>query len=367
MFIRWIYKSLRTPVADWVLAFLIIAVLALSLAKPVSAAAGSEAVIPAIEIIAVKADESVTIRGHNFPVDVNFTVRMDVAGNMAVDGIVVTEMNSGKGGSFEATYRIPAELRGKKTIAIRLESTRGYYAYDWFNNQTKGSTSGGSTSNPVPATGGKPYLNVVGVKQNESVTVEAFNLPAYTDFRVRVGPFYTFSKDYVQVTTVRSGAAGSSLKFTVNLPDVVKDVDLVTIRMDGSGRYAYNAFHNVTSGSSGTVSPTPAPVTGKFQVVSVSPTVALPKGTDFDAVWTIKNTSGKTWELSTIDYRYVSGTKMNHVGDRYDLNQVVKPGETVKVIVDMTAPNTAGWYTANWELVEGSTVLGSLTVTVRVK
>ena len=40
-----------------------------------------------------------------------------------------------------------------------------------------------------------------------------------------------------------------------------------------------------------------------------------------------------------------------------DLRQTVKPGEKIKVIVDMRAPATKGTYTENWALVQGSKTL----------
>lgn len=335
------------------LAVLILAVLALALPRPVSAA------VPSIEIVSVKADQSVTIRGVNFPVNVNFSVRMDVAGNLAIDGIVVKEFNSGSGGAFQATYTIPAELRGVKTIAIRLESASGYFAYNWFNNRT--AETDPADDDVIPVTGEKPYIRFSGVKQNEAVTVEAFNFPANVNFSVRVGPYYTFFRDYVVVTTINSGAGGS-FKFTLNLPAVVKDVELVTVRLDGGGRYAFNAFKNVDGGT------VTVPVTGgACQVISVTPGTAMPTGADFDAVWTVKNTGTRAWDLSSVDYKFAGGSKLHTRADRYDLPQTVKPGETARIIVDMRSPSTAGLYTTSWALVEGSQTLCNLSLSLRVR
>jgi hypothetical protein len=357
---RLVSKSLNAPVRLMMIVMLL-AVLVLSL--PGRVFASGEAVIPGFDILAAKADESVTIRTNNFPADVKFTVRMDVAGNAAVNGIVVGETNSGKGGSFDATYQIPAELKGAKTIAIRLESDRGYYSYNWFNNRTFGSTTGGNTGTNNPPTSTKPYLNITGVKKNESVTVKAFNLPANTTFRVRVGPFSSFFRDYVEVTTINSGSTGN-VEFTVNLPQVVRNVEMVTIRIDGGGRYAYNAFKNVDGG---TVTTPTQPTTSRCQVTSVSPSVPLNKGQDFDGKWTIKNTSNQNWEMSAVDYKFVGGTKMHTQADAFDLPQTVKPGESITIVVDMLAPSTAGSYSTTWALVQGSTTLCNLNLNVRVR
>jgi hypothetical protein len=54
-----------------------------------------------------------------------------------VDGIVVTTIDSGSGGSFSKTFNIPAALAGEDRIAIRLQATTdGWYAYNWFYNNT---------------------------------------------------------------------------------------------------------------------------------------------------------------------------------------------------------------------------------------
>lgn len=334
------------------LAMLTLPLLALSMMQPVYAAN------PSISIASVIADQTVTVRTHDFPAKINFTIRMDVAGNLGIDGIVVGQTNSGVGGDFVVTYKIPAELRGKKTIAIRFESTEGYYAYNWFNNRNTASTP---EPKPVPVTGSTPRIAFLGVKANETVTVEAQNLPANTTFTVRVGPYYSFFRDYVYTPSVRSDADGY-VKFTISLPDVVEDVEMVTVRIDGGGRYAFNAFKNVTGGTT-----IPVTSTGACQVISVTPGSSISSRYDFDAVWTIKNVSSKTWDGNSVDYKFISGSKMHKRADVYDLHQNIKPGETVKVIVDMVAPGQAGFYSANWALVQGGTTLCNLPLSLRVK
>lgn len=356
----------------FILAALIIAILALGLPQKVSAN-----LVPSFEVVSVRADELVTIRTKDFPANTLFTIRMDRSGNNAVDGIVVGELNSGLGGAFEASFRIPAELRGMQTISVRLESASGYFAYNWFNNRTQGNQGGipvtGDPGAPVsiPNVGsesGKPYLEVIAVKANTTITVEAHNLPLNVTFRVRVGPFATFAKEQVQVMTVNSGSTGA-IRFNIALPTLVYAEETITVRMDGGGRYAYNAFKNVDRGTVAspgvpvTGGPTPAPVAE----ISVTPNSPIVKGSEFDAVWTVKNVSNKTWDLSTVDYAFVSGTKMHKYNDRYDMKVTVKPGETVKIVVDMIAPKDAGVYTTTWALKDGSNTIVNLPLTLRVR
>lgn len=90
--------------------------------------------IPTFAIVGVVANQSVTIQTSNFPANQQFDVLMGAFGTRAVNGIWVTSTPSGNGGSFTTTYTIPADLRGSNRIAIRLQSSSGYYSYNWFYN-----------------------------------------------------------------------------------------------------------------------------------------------------------------------------------------------------------------------------------------
>lgn len=92
--------------------------------------------IPTITILSVVEDESVTIRTSDFPADTRFEVRMGKSGTAGVDGILVESFNSRNGGSFIITFEIPEKLHQEERIAIRLESSSGYYSYNWFENET---------------------------------------------------------------------------------------------------------------------------------------------------------------------------------------------------------------------------------------
>jgi len=92
--------------------------------------------IPTFSIVSVVEDDQVTIKTNNFPEDMDFTVTMGAYGTAGVGGVVVETTNSGSGGSFELTYDIPASLHGDYRIAIRLDSGIGYYAYNWFYNNS---------------------------------------------------------------------------------------------------------------------------------------------------------------------------------------------------------------------------------------
>lgn len=334
--------------------------------------AASAAATPLIDIVGVKPDESVTIRANDFPANVDFIVRMDASGNRGENGLPVASLNSGRGGAFEATIPIPAQLKGVATIAIRLESKPGWFAYNWFTNKVGGvqptpqpapTVQPTAQPQPVPVTGPKPFLSILAVRSNELVELEARNMPANTNLTVRVGPFVNFYRDYVTTPTVRTDANGYA-RWTVTLPAVVQNVEMVTVRIDGGGRYAFNAFENVTRGTVGGV---PVTSTGTCQVTSVVPTSSVGTRADLDVVWTVKNTSSKNWEASSVDYKYVSGSKIQKRGDAFDLPATVKPGESIRIVLDVTAPTTAGNYSTNWAIMQGNTSLCNLSYTLKVK
>jgi hypothetical protein len=105
-------------------------------------------------------------------------------GTQGIGGIKVGKIESGNGGSFTATFNIPAELKGSARIAIRLTSpTSGYFAYNWFfNNTTSGGTGGGTT--PGSGYTGFPTFSIVSVVRNSSVTIKGNNFPANDTFNV---------------------------------------------------------------------------------------------------------------------------------------------------------------------------------------
>jgi murein DD-endopeptidase MepM/ murein hydrolase activator NlpD len=93
--------------------------------------------IPTFSISAVVKDQTVTISAKDFPANSKFDVRMGAYGTRGVNGALVTTIDSGKGGAFAQTFTLPAGLRGADRLALRLESASGYYAYNWFwNNST---------------------------------------------------------------------------------------------------------------------------------------------------------------------------------------------------------------------------------------
>ncbi len=204
---------------------------------------------PTISIIAVDAGTSVTIQTHNMPAGQSFTVRMGDYGTYALNGIVVGS-TSDSGGSFNATYAIPAELAGRDRIAIRLDGPTGYYAYNWFYNNdapvANATPAAGAT--PVPGYYGTPIIYIASVVKDSKVTIYAYNFPANQTFNVRMGDYGTYGIGGIQVATVDTGSGGS-FSATYDIPGALVGRAQIAIRLETSNGYyfAYNWFYNNTT------------------------------------------------------------------------------------------------------------------------
>lgn len=337
--------------------------------------------IPVFAIKEIKEGESVTVLTYDFPADRDFEVMMGKNGTRGVKGIVVATLNSGKGGTFEATVNIPAELKDEGIIAIRMESkTGGYYAYNWFVNKTgvvvpvkpvpekPGTTKPApDTSKPAQPVGKKAYITILDVNPDTWVKVRADNLPANQTFTIRIGTYYNFFRDYVVVGSFDSGSGGS-FEWTSDLPAVTRGVRLVTVRIDSAQRaYAFNAFKNVEGGTrGGSSATTESGAAGTMCKLLNSGPSSVTLNEQFDAYWEIQNTSGVTWKTGATTLRYVSGASM-HGAEKYDIPADVPNGGTLKLSVHMTAPGDAGEQTERWALLQGETNLCQLVFTVKVR
>ena len=206
---------------------------------------------PATSIVSVVAGESVSIKTYNFPPNRTFTVRINHFGTLGVNGTEVGTYESGGGESKEVTFNIPDGLKGDAKLAIRFEtSDKYYYAYDWFNNVSGGTTSSTTygTGGPYtydPAYTGIPSTTIVSVKVDESVTVKTYNFPKNQTFRVLMNDFGTLGVGGTEVATLDSGD-GASQEVTYTIPDSLKDNDKIAIRFETSNGYyyAYDWFDN---------------------------------------------------------------------------------------------------------------------------
>ncbi len=225
---------------------------------------------PYTSIVSVAKDVSVTISGVNFPKDQTFTVRMNTFGTLGIGGVVVGTKEPSDSTSFTATYTIPASLVGASKIAIRFDSPQGYFAYDWFDNQT-GAAAATATPGPTTTATPKPAvviptINIVGVQKGVSVTITTQNYPANQTFTARMGEYGTLGIGGTVVGTLSSGNGGAITQ-TFAIPAALADRTKIAIRLDSNlGYYSYDWFNNDvsfgTSGTAATVTPGPTPTPG---------------------------------------------------------------------------------------------------------
>lgn len=206
---------------------------------------------PTFSITSVERDKDVTIRTKNLPANDEFNVRMGAMGTRAINGILITKITSGQGGTQDLIFQIPSELHGAYQIAIRLESpTSGYYSYNWFYNNTTtlptDDTSDAGTVTPLPP-GIIPTFSITKVEENTAVTIKTANFPANDTFQVLMGLMGTRGINGYRVASVNSGSGGV-LELTFSIPAPLANSHQIAIRLESpiSGYYSYNWFYNNT-------------------------------------------------------------------------------------------------------------------------
>lgn len=196
---------------------------------------------PTFSITSVEQNSKVTIHTSNLPPDQTVDVRMNYYGTLGVAGVVVNTFESGTGGSQDLTFDIPDFLKSYQQIAIRLECESGYYAYNWFWNNTAPWNGSVSPDGYV----GIPTFAIIGVVRDSTVTIKTNNLPANQTFTVRMNYFGTNGVGGVVVATTESGNGGV-MDLTYNIPDYLKGQSQIAVRLESQTGYyfAYNWFWN---------------------------------------------------------------------------------------------------------------------------
>jgi hypothetical protein len=254
-----VFHHCSRKISHFILVLVMLVVILLPFATRVEASTAN----PTIDIIKVIAHTSVTIRTNYWPANETFTVRMGKYGTLAIGGTVIAATASGAGGSFEVIYNIPDSLKDESMIAIRTDSSTGfYYSYNWFYNIDSGPQPFGfvppvgitSTVTPVPGISvtpvttpiysGIPTFSISAVGKDSTVTIKTVNFPAGQTFTVRMGDFGTLALSGIVVATTETGSGGS-FETTYTIPDSLKGRYQIAIRMDSTaGYYSYNWFYN---------------------------------------------------------------------------------------------------------------------------
>ena len=219
-------------------------------------------------VISVVQNTSVTVQTYNIPDYVKFVVRIGRNPSGSQQWIDLPEWDTGTGGSFQATFPLPAEFSGTSQLVLRMvqnkKNGKSFSQDQCFNNIPGG--SGVSYSGYTPEyyspnyspgyysgyrTGyhwGIPTIWIASVVQNSTVTIRTNNFPANIDFEVRMGPMHTQGINGYYVGSFNSGAGGAMM-LTFNIPPQLYNHHQISIRTQNwwSGYYSYNWFYNNTA------------------------------------------------------------------------------------------------------------------------
>lgn len=207
--------------------------------------------IPTITITNVVPGQTVTIQTQNYPAHQTFTVRMGQMGTRGEGGTVVGTLDSAAGGSISATFTIPDALKAEYQVAIRLDSSAGYYSFNWFYN-VGSSPAPAPTPVPTPTPGGTGYNGIptfiiTAVSRDQTVTIAAHNFPPQQDFQVFMGQMGTMGVNGTAVTTTNTGK-GDDFTATYTIPANLHGQPQIAIRLQSAtGYYAFNWFYNNTT------------------------------------------------------------------------------------------------------------------------
>ncbi len=334
----------------------------------------AQAAYPSFTISEVKKDVSVTILTQDMPKSLDWKVLMGEYNTRGEKGIEVATFNSGAGGSMSATVDIPAALKGRAMISIRIESlTGGYYYYNWFwNDKENGTwpveppaptTTPAPTTIPVPTKAPEPVptIEIKAVDPGKSVTITASNFPKNLEFVALMNKMWTLGIKGIEVGKLTSSGTGA-FEATFNIPAEFKDHERVAIRLESTsgGYYSYNWFWNVSGGvvvtPEPTASPTPAPTSTPapvvkypyFNIVAVEKdkTVSV-EGDHFPANTEFTVLMGKMWTMG------INGTEAGS----YNSGEGGKMTATFNIPASLAGysqisirlqAKTGGWYAYNW-------------------
>lgn len=112
-----------------------------------------------------------------------------------------------------------------------------------------------------------------------------------------------------------------------------------------------------------TVTPTSTTTVECDQAAFVSETIPdgtrFTPGQTFTKTWTIRNAGSCTWN-NNYDVVFVSGDAMSAPASQQLTSGTVEPGQSVKISIDLKAPNAAGTHRGNFKLRNASNVLFGL-------
>jgi hypothetical protein len=175
-------------------------------------------------IIGVEEDEVVTIKVKDFPAYTDFKAYMTKRGNSSFKPVLVKEFYSGKGGSFKVSFLIPEKLWDYPEISLQIISEDADLSVtNWFYNGDLGNIYNNGYT-------GKASLSIIGVEEDEVVTVKLVDFPAHTDFEAYMTKRGNSNFKPIKVKEFNSGKGGS-FKISFLIPDKLVDYPEITLRI----------------------------------------------------------------------------------------------------------------------------------------
>jgi LysM repeat protein len=217
-------------------------------------------------VASVTENASVTVQTYNIPGNVMFKVKIGRNPGGSDEWKDLPDWDTGTGGSFQATFPIPAEFSGTPQLVLRLVQTKkngmSFFQDQWFSNIPGGTGMSGPDYTPgyyapeyyppyYPSGyrpgyyWGIPTIWIVSVVRNSTVTIQTNNFPANINFEVRMGFMHTQGINGYYVGNFNSGAGGT-MTLTFNIPPQLYNQYQISIRTQNwwSGYYSYNWFYN---------------------------------------------------------------------------------------------------------------------------
>ncbi len=194
-----------------------------------------------ITITDVVEDKSVTIKVTGAPAGARLAVWIDWNNrNGVMQGRQAGTVKAGSDGAINATVRFPSAAVDRGSLRVRLQGLDGstYLAYRWFINSDDDSDSGSGA--PSTSTGGIPYVVVLSVDVDDSVTIKAFNFPK-GEYAILMDEVGSGAKNGIEVDTVTI-KSGRTFTGTFDIPGSLEGEDEIAIRVENVDESAYYAF-----------------------------------------------------------------------------------------------------------------------------
>jgi hypothetical protein len=119
-----------------------------------------------------------------------------------------------------------------------------------------------------------------------------------------------------------------------------------------------------------TRSPVPSAAAGDYACLLVDQNPpdgsTIKKNQSFTVKWIVQNSGKATWDSGSVDFVYVSGTKLATVRAA-DLPKSVAPGQNITLSLNMVAPSSTNKYKTVWTLERGKDAFCRLTINIVVK